>query len=88
MSTELIKLLMSAVESGATWMTWLAVLALLAGVGTIMICRERARRQTYREILETIQPGTYLSDQTPHRSRITVVRLLGSNHLEYTFRSE
>lgn len=76
MSTKLITFLLRVVESSATWTSWLTALALLLSAGTIMLCRERARRQTYREILEIIRPGTCLSDQTRRRSRLTVVRLL------------
>ena len=75
MSTELIKLILGIVGSGVAWTTWLAVGILIACVGTIMVWREHARRQTYREILNAIHPGTYLSDQTQSRSRLTVVRL-------------
>jgi hypothetical protein len=75
MSTELITLILKLVESGATWTTWLAVLALLMGAGAIMVCRERARCRTYREILGIIRPGTSILDQTKRRSRLSVISL-------------
>lgn len=75
MSIKLISLLLRVAESGATWGVWLPVLTLLAGGGTIMLCRERARRETYREVLKAMPPGTYLLDQTQRRSRLEVIRL-------------
>lgn len=75
MCTKLISLLLGVAESGATWDTWLPMLVLLVGAVTTMLCRERARRQTYREVLKAMPPGTYLSDQTQRRSRLEVSRL-------------
>lgn len=75
MSIEWTKLILRVVETGATWTTWLALLALRVGAGKIMLRREQVRSQTYREIRETIRPVPYHSDQTQRRSKPTAVGL-------------
>lgn len=78
MGTKLITLILRVVEAGDIWMSWLTVLTFCVVAGTIILCRERARRQTYKEVLKIIRPGTYFSDQTKRRSRLTVVCIPGS----------
>ncbi len=61
MTIKLVEALVWATtEMPTNWVSWVGLCQALVILGVLSLCKERARRRTYRELLDGVTPGTQL----------------------------